>query len=114
MLQLLSKRYRQSGSSAKREPKTCNEFEYTATNPHAEVDCPIDVHELANLAHTGVRRAVLFMGLGLNAAHREEFRDYQLHKLPILPDQTGLPVEFFSSDLPLERVDEFKKEFAVW
>ncbi|MGE0022572.1 MAG: hypothetical protein AB7S70_02950 [Hyphomicrobium sp.] len=74
----------------------------------------IDFEQLGNLAHTGVRRAVLFMGLGLNAAHRKEFRDYQLHKLPILPGQTGLPIEFFPDNLPAERVDEFKSEFATW
>lgn len=74
----------------------------------------INLRQLSDIAHTGVRRAVLFMGLGLNAMHREEFRDYQLHKLPHQRGQTSMPIDFFPSDLPNERVDEFKKEFSLW
>ncbi len=74
----------------------------------------IDLSKLSDLAHTGVRRAVLFMGLGLNAAHREDFHDYELHKIPIAPEQTSLPIEFFPSNLPAERVKAFKEEFAIW
>jgi hypothetical protein len=54
------------------------------------------------------------MGLGLNAAHRKEFRDYQLHKLPIVPGQTSQPIELVPTDLPDKRIDVFKSEFAVW
>jgi hypothetical protein len=74
----------------------------------------IDLNKLSDIAHTGVRRAVLFMGLGLNAMHQENFRDYQLNKLPIQDGQTSFPVDFFPSDLPNERVDEFKQEFSLW
>lgn len=74
----------------------------------------IDLKKLGDLAHTGVRRAALFMGLGLNAAHREDFNDYELCKLPIAPEQTSLPIDFFPSNLPAERVGEFKKQFALW
>ncbi len=74
----------------------------------------INLDNLMNVAHTGVRRAALFMGLGLNAAHRNDFNDYQLHKLPILPGQTGLPIDFFPPDLPIERVKEIKEAFAIW
>lgn len=74
----------------------------------------IDLDQIGSIAHTGVRRAVLFMGLGLNAAHREDFNDYQLSKLPVLPGQTGPSIDFFPSDLPLERVREFKTQFAGW
>ncbi len=74
----------------------------------------IDLSKLSDLAQTGVRRAVLFMGLGLNAAHREDFLDYELHKIPIAPEQTSLPIEFFPSNLPAERVKAFKEKFATW
>lgn len=74
----------------------------------------IDVRQPSNIAHTGVRRAVLFMGLGLNAMQRKDFRDYQLHKLELQPGRTSLPIDFFPSDLPPKRVDEFKKEFSFW
>ena len=74
----------------------------------------INVPELTKLAHVGVRRSALFMGLGLNAAHREDFNDYELHKIPIVPGQTGLPMDFFPPGLPAARVKEFKTEFAMW
>ena len=74
----------------------------------------IDMSKLSDVAHTGVRRAVLFMGLGLNAANREEFNDYELHKIPIVPGQTSLPIDFFPAELPPERVKAFKEEFATW
>lgn len=74
----------------------------------------IDITKLSNLAHIGVRRAVLFIGLGLNAAHREDFVDYELRKIPISPGQTSLPIEFFPSNLPAERVKVFKEQFATW
>ncbi|NQU55654.1 MAG: hypothetical protein HQ513_00365 [Rhodospirillales bacterium] len=74
----------------------------------------IDLSRLEKIAHTGVRRAVIFMGLGLNAAHSEDFNDYELSKIPTLPGQFSFPIEFFPSDLPLEKVKEFKEEFAIW
>jgi hypothetical protein len=54
------------------------------------------------------------MGLGLNAAYRKDFQDYQLQKLPIAPGQTGLPIDFVPNDLPASKVEEFKGEFATW
>jgi hypothetical protein len=74
----------------------------------------LDLDHANNIAHTGVRRAALFMGLGLNAAHRDDFNDYQLNKLPIVPGQTNLPMDFLPRDLPNERVEIFKKQFAQW
>ena len=72
----------------------------------------IDLVQMGELAQTGVRRAVLFMGLGLNAAAREDFNDYQLSKLPHAPGQTEMLIDFFPTDLPVERVRELKAEFA--
>ena len=74
----------------------------------------IDLIKLRELADIGVRRAVLFMGLGLNAANRADFNDYELNKLPRVEGQTELPITFFPSDLPQDRVDVFKSEFATW
>jgi len=74
----------------------------------------IDLQKLEDLAHVGVRRATIFMGLGLNAAHKEDFNDYELSKLPVIPSQTDLPIELIPRGLPVERVQEFKKEFATW
>lgn len=74
----------------------------------------IDIAKLSDIAHVGVRRSALFMGLGLNAAHRDDFNDYELHKIPIVPGQTWLPMDFFPRGLPPARVNEFKAEFATW
>ena len=74
----------------------------------------IDLEKLQDIAHVGVRRATIFMGLGLNAAHKDDFNDYELNKLPIVPGQTNLPIELFPRELPVERVREFKREFAIW
>ncbi|HWL94446.1 MAG TPA: hypothetical protein VNT79_13020, partial [Phycisphaerae bacterium] len=54
------------------------------------------------------------MGLGLNATHREDFNDYELHKIPILPGQTSVALDFFPPDLPAPRVKEMKAHFATW
>lgn len=74
----------------------------------------LDLDRVNNIAHTGIRRAALFMGLGLNAARRKDFTDYQLSKLPMFEGQTNLPMDFFPNDLPIERIDTFKEEFAQW
>jgi hypothetical protein len=74
----------------------------------------IDFSELKDFAHKGVRRAVIFMGLGLNAAHREDFLDYELSKIPLSTGERRFPIEFFPEALPAERVNYFKTEFARW
>lgn len=74
----------------------------------------IDINELKDFAHKGVRRAVIFMGLGLNAAHREDFLDYELSKIPSSIGERRFPIEFFPEALPTERVNYFKAEFARW
>lgn len=74
----------------------------------------IDFDKLKEFAHVGVRRAVIFMGLGLNAAHREDFLDYELSKIPSDPGERRIPIEFFPKALPAERVNYFKAEFARW
>lgn len=74
----------------------------------------VNIDNIAELAHAGVRRAAVFMGLGLNAAKRGDFNDYELHKLPIMPGQTGMPIDFLPSNLPEGAVRDFKEHFATW
>lgn len=74
----------------------------------------IDLADLKDFAHIGVRRAAVFMGLGLNAAHREDFLDYELSKIPRTKGGQRFPIEFFSESLPADRVNYFKVEFARW
>lgn len=73
----------------------------------------INFDKLKDFAHVGVRRATIFLGLGLNAAHREDFLDYELSKVP-RENKRGFPIQFFPDDLPPERVKYFKDEFARW
>lgn len=74
----------------------------------------IDFDKLKEFAHVGVRRAVIFMGLGLNAAHREDFVDYELSKILSSASERRIPIKFFPEALPTERVNYFKAEFARW
>lgn len=74
----------------------------------------INFDKLKDFAHVGVRRAVIFMGLGLNAAHREDFLDYELSKIPSSSGERRFPIQFFPEALPAERVNYFKAEFARW
>lgn len=74
----------------------------------------IDFGKLREFGGVGIRRAAIFVGLGMNAVHREDFLDYQLNKIPSATGGTRFPIEFFPSDLPPERVKEFKREFGRW
>ena len=54
----------------------------------------------------GVRRASVFLGLGVNAARNPQFKDYQLQNLAlfrIMPDA-----------LPDETIAHFKENFEEW
>lgn len=66
----------------------------------------IDLDKIMDVAHRGVRRASVFMGLGVNAALHEEFQQYQLThitNLQLIPD---------TSDL--KKIGHFKEEFKIW
>ncbi|MDX2027511.1 MAG: hypothetical protein SFW62_02625 [Alphaproteobacteria bacterium] len=74
----------------------------------------IDLDHLRGIADRGVRRAAVFMGLGLNAAHREDFVDYELSKLPVIQNRAAIPVEFIQENAPPGAITRFKQEFATW
>src|SRR5688572_21249022 len=74
----------------------------------------IDADQMAGIARVGVRRAAIFMGLGLHAAKRPDFNDYELSKLPFEAGETGLPMDFVPRDAPKATVEQFKAEFATW
>lgn len=78
--------------------------------PHHE----INLDDLEKLAAQGVSRAALFMGLGLNAAQREDFTDYELSKVPIdaLTNHTAVTLVPPGADSPTVR--QYKREFARW
>jgi hypothetical protein len=65
----------------------------------------INLDKILDVAIRGVRRAAIFMGLGVNAASDTEFTDYQLThltKIKIVPDVAP------------EVVTHFKDEFKIW
>jgi hypothetical protein len=78
------------------------------------VHVKIDLRHLGRLAQTGVRRAELFMGLGLNAANRPDFRDYELNKLPVAVDQASIPVRSLAPNANNETIERYKEQFKTW
>lgn len=71
----------------------------------------IDLKKIAELGHTGIRRAAIFMGLGLNAAHRPDFREYQLSDIPKYSKTVGYNLIGPVDDA---RIEDFKAAFADW
>ena len=78
------------------------------------VEVNIDVKHLSNIAQTGVRRATLFMGLGLNAVQRPEFRDYELQKLAKESGVGGIPLQLIPPGASDETLAKYKEEFSAW
>jgi hypothetical protein len=79
-----------------------------------QIEYNINLNHLENLALTGIRRAAIFMGLGLNAARREDFKDYELSKIPI-PDGTNhTPTVLVPPGADDKTAQEYKKHFAEW
>lgn len=77
---------------------------------HVNIDCDW----LVNLAHVGVRRAAIFMGLGFNGVHQEGFRDYELHKLPPGDNAAYVPPDILPRNASDETVGRYKEEFSTW
>ena len=66
----------------------------------------IDFDQAFEIAVKGVRRASVFMGLGVNAAVDKHFKSYQLShitNIQIVPD-----------NLPDDTLDHIKNEFRIW
>jgi hypothetical protein len=66
----------------------------------------INFDYIADIPMRGVRRASVFLGLGVNAARNPQFKDYQLQNLAlfrIMPDA-----------LPDETIAHFKENFEEW
>lgn len=65
----------------------------------------IDFDLISNIVTTGVRRAAVFMGLGINAATNEDFSDYDLSRMTML---TFVPKADRATTL------HYKEEFGRW
>ncbi len=64
----------------------------TDTPQQVAVPINVDLDEIRDIAHKGVRRAAVFMGLGLNAAADEEFKNHRLSQLTnvdLVPTDAG-------------------------
>lgn len=66
----------------------------------------IDLDKLLEVALNGVRRASVFMGLGVNAAIDDGFRKYQLTSLT--------NIQLVPDNVPEETLKHFKEEFRLW
>jgi hypothetical protein len=66
----------------------------------------IDLDKLLDRALQGVRRASVFMGLGVNAALDPNFKNYQLSRLT--------SIQIVPDDVSDEGLSHFKEEFRLW
>lgn len=66
----------------------------------------IDVKKIQDIALLGVRRAAVFMGLGINAARDSRFQEYKLAHI------TG--IELIPTDVDDKTISHFKSEFRLW
>jgi hypothetical protein len=66
----------------------------------------IDLDQVLQIALTGVKRASVFMGLGVNAAINDDFNKYQLSEIT--------SIQLIPDDLSEETVKHFKEEFRLW
>lgn len=66
----------------------------------------VDMDEILDVALRGVRRASMFMGLGVNAALSEHVKDYQL---------TGISqIQLLPEEIPEDQLANAKDEFKLW
>lgn len=73
----------------------------------------IDYDKLAEIGIKGVRRAAVFLGLGLNAAYDPELKNYQLRSVHGV-EQGSVRMELVPDTVSQETLDHFKVEFATW
>src|SRR5437867_1963433 len=66
----------------------------------------VDLRNVLEIALLGVRRAGMFIGLGVNAAENPAIMDYQIHgfkEIHLLPD-----------NLPQPAIEASKRDFRQW
>ena len=86
----------------------------TMSAPMEVVRVNIDCTAIAKIAHVGVKRAALFLGLGLNGVNQPGFRDYELHKLPKGDNLAAVPPDIIARGAPDGAIQRFKGEFSTW
>ena len=66
----------------------------------------INIDAIAELANLGVRRAAVFMGLGLNAAYDDNLRDYGLTEIT--------QIQIVPPNADDKTIAHYKEEFGLW
>lgn len=66
----------------------------------------INMDRIHEIALRGVRRTYVFLGLGLNAARRPDFREFHL--------ESRMNLKLMPEEVTDANIDEFKDNFAVW
>lgn len=66
----------------------------------------VDFDAILDIAHKGVRRAAVFLGLGLNAANNKNFKEYRLSNIT--------KIDLVNANADDVAVEGFKAEFAIW
>lgn len=72
----------------------------------ATVPIKIDLDKILEVALKGVRRASVFMGLGVNAAINKDFKNYQLTPLT--------NIQLVPDNISEDSVNHIKEEFRIW
>jgi hypothetical protein len=66
----------------------------------------INLDRIAAVAHLGIRRASIFMGLGVNSSKREDFKSYKL--------EDNFNFDVVGRDLNDEEIQKAKEHFRIW
>jgi len=66
----------------------------------------IELAHILEIANKGIRRAAVFMGVGVNVAEDKSFKKYEL------TDKTN--IQIIPSNLDDETIGHIKKEFEIW
>lgn len=74
----------------------------------------INLDRIARPIAVGVKRAALFMGLGLNAVAREDVTEVALSSIPHQRALAGFPMDFIPRDPSREILATYKDEFSTW
>ena len=72
----------------------------------AQIEYNIDFGKILEVALKGVRRATVFLGLGVNAALDPEFNKYQLTKIA--------KIQLLPPEVDAQTITRFKDEFKTW
>ena len=77
--------------------------------PREPIRVNIDCTAIAKIAHVGVKRTALFLGLGLNGVNQPGFKDYELHKLPKGENLAAIPPDIIARGAPDDLIERSRQ-----